>query len=246
MSRDQGFTLVEMLVTMVLLSMIVLIGSSAYGIFAQRWDGQLGKFDVAMQNTRDLMLVQEVLDSLMPYVVYREDETPVVYFEGNRNGFVAVSSRSVFSGQVPAVVRFSVVQNEDLRFDVRYEEWAMDDDVLRMATQSIDFSEPLTLFRDIENPIFAYLGWISSEERFGVEGFSKPQLPIWHESFDATQLPFAPSKVRLIFDHNNHSYHINAALVKALAGVPSNYGGSRGRMRNEKGERVKPLPDCYC
>ena len=123
MSRDHGFTLVEILVAMVLLSMIVLIGSSAYGIFAQRWDGQLGKFDVAMQNTRDLMLVQEVLDSLMPYVVYREDETPVVYFEGNRNGFVAVSSRSVFSGQLPAVVRFSVVQNEDLRFDVRYEEW---------------------------------------------------------------------------------------------------------------------------
>lgn len=246
MSRDQGFTLVEMLVTMVLLSMIVLIGSSAYGIFAQRWDGQLGKFDVAMQNTRDLMLVQEVLDSLMPYVVYREDETPVVYFEGNRNGFVAVSSRSVFSGQVPAVVRFSVVQNEDLRFDVRYEEWAMDDDVLRMATQSIDFSEPLTLFRDIENPIFGYLGWSSSEERFGVEGVAIAKAPQWLSSYDAVKLPFAPLKARLSFKFEDFPYQISSALTASRAGLLSSYSGSRRRLRNDAGDPVEPLGECFC
>lgn len=246
MNSARGFTLVEMLVSLVLLSSIVLVGSTAYGLFAKRWDGQLGNFDISLQNSRDLMLVQEVLDNLIPYIVYREDGMPVVYFEGNRNGFVAVSSRSVFAGRIPAVVRFSVVQNLDFSFDVFYDEWVMSDDVLRSTVQSFTFSEPIKLFSNISSPSFNYLGWTSTDERFGVEGSTAPQLPSWHGSFDATTLPFAPLKAKLVFDYQGFNYQINAALMEGVTGVVSNYRGSRGRMRNEKGEPLKPIDDCYC
>ena len=98
MNKGHGFTLIELLITMALLSMIILIGSSAFGLFAQRWDGRLGQFDSTMRSAQNIMLVQDVLTSLIPYVAYNRDGKPVIYFEGNRNGFVAVSSRSIFHG----------------------------------------------------------------------------------------------------------------------------------------------------
>jgi prepilin-type N-terminal cleavage/methylation domain-containing protein len=78
-NKVKGFTLVEVLITMALLSMIILIGASAFGLFAKRWDGQLGKFDATMQNARNVMLVQEVLDSLVPYMAYDTRGKPKVY-----------------------------------------------------------------------------------------------------------------------------------------------------------------------
>ena len=85
---QKGFTLIEMLVTMVLLSFIVLVGSSAYGMFAQKWSGEMGNFDKTVQGVRDLMLVQEVLDTMIPYVVSGSDNRPGIFFEGNQTGIV--------------------------------------------------------------------------------------------------------------------------------------------------------------
>ena len=78
MTKSTGFTLVEMLITMSILSMVVLAGSSAFGFFAQQWDGHLGKFDQSMSSSRNIMLVQEVLDNLMPYMAYDSKDQPSV------------------------------------------------------------------------------------------------------------------------------------------------------------------------
>ncbi|MDC0524475.1 type II secretion system GspH family protein, partial [Porticoccaceae bacterium] len=134
---QKGFTLIEMLVTMVLLSSIVLIGSNAYSLFSKRWDGQLGKFDQATQNVRDLMLVHEVLDTMTPYIVSGSDNKPGIFFEGNLNGFVGVSTKSVFDKQYQSVVRLSVAQRSDFTFDVVYEESPMIADVLRSTQEPL-------------------------------------------------------------------------------------------------------------
>jgi len=242
----RGFTLVEMLITMVLLSSVVLIGSSAFGFFAQRWDGQLGKFDSTMQNVRDLLLVHEVLDSLVPYVAYDKGEVPVIYFEGNRNGFIGVSSRSVLEGDGFSVVRFSIAQNSDFSFDVLYEEWPMKDDILRSAQQEIPFSLPLRLFNSVDSPKFEYFGWASSEEKYGVEGIMPAGEAKWLADYNALNKSFPPLKARLVFEKNGQVHVISAVLAAAKAGLVSRYSGSRGRLRNERGEPVEPAPECWC
>ena len=150
---------------MSLLSMIILIGASAFGLFSQRWDGQLGFFNATLKRSRDQILVQEVLDSLVPYMAYDADEKPIIYFEGNRNGFVAVSGKSIFSSGNFAVIRFAVSQNPDLTFDITYEEWPMEDDVLRLTSQPVTFYPPITLFESVDNPAFGYFGWADFRER---------------------------------------------------------------------------------
>lgn len=247
MTKFKGFTLIEMLVSMALLAMVVLSASSAFSFFAQRWDGQLGKFDDAMRHARDLMLIQEVLDSLVPYVVYEKTEQPVIYFEGNRNGFVAVSEKSVFGGIGHSVVRFSVSQTFDFDFDVLYEEAPMAKDVLRTTMQPINFLSPLVLFEGVRSPSFEYYGWSSREQRNGVDGVSLPATPTWLSDYNALDIGFSPVKVRLVFeDKKGHPYEILASVSDETPGLVAKYQGTRRRQLNDHGEMVNNENGCDC
>lgn len=245
---QKGFTLIEMLVTMVLLSSIVLIGSSAFSLFAKRWDGQLGKFDQTAQKVRDLMLVHEVLDTMIPYIVSGSDNRPGIFFEGNRNGFVGVSTKSIFDKQYQSVIRLSVAQRSDFTFDVVYEENPMVADVLRSTQESLQFAESLILFEGVDAPIFEYFGWRSVEDKFGVEGLLSPKLPQWLPSYNAMNLPFLPEKVRFLFEVEGAHYELRANLAPGVPGLVSRYSGSRLRQRDDEGNSIKPRPedDCYC
>ena len=245
MNKNTGFTLIELLVTMSLLSMIILVGASALGLFAQRWDGQLGQFDERMQRTRSLVLVQEVLDALIPYVAYGEKGQPIIYFEGNRNGFVAVSGRSLYREDVYAVIRFSVRQNSDLRYDVIYEEWAMVDDVLRSTRQPLVFSTPTILFSSVSNPLFEYFGWTSLLQRDGDgEGGTSPAR--WLPEYNGLDLRNTPLKLRLKFTTPDGDYNMLSRLSSTSASTLSRYQGSykKHRRSDEQGEVIDDY--CYC
>lgn len=246
MSRSDGFTLVETLVTMALLAFVILVGSSAFSFFAQRWDGELGNFNATLQRARDQILIQEVLESLVPYVVHDEKNKPVLYFEGNRNGFVSVSNRSIYGQGSHSVVRFSVVQNTDLSYNVLYEEWPMIDNVLRTMGQSIDFSEPLVMFESVHSPVFQYLGWSSLEDKNGRDGVSLPKPAEWLPAYNSLVLPLTPLKVRLSFQDGDESYVIPATIAKQKSGLVSRYSGSRQRVRNASGELTEVVDECYC
>ena len=246
MKKSAGFTLIEMLVTLVLLSAIVLVGSSSYSIFSKRWDGQLGKFDRTLQDVRDLMLVESVLDSLIPYVTYDQSETPVLYFEGNRNGFVSVSEKSVFSEKIPAVVRFSVVQNDDLSFDVIYEEWPMEDNVLRSTYQKFNFDRPIKLFESVKSPTFEYFGWKSVVDREGLLDDRNLMPATWLPSLNSLEAGLLPERIRLTFYHNDIYSEINTTINTPRSNLLTRFCCLGPRQRNGLGEPIQSTPSCSC
>ena len=222
MKAVSGFTLIELLISMSLLSMVILIGSSSYGLFSQRWDGQLGRFDSLLQRTKSIMLVQDVLDSLLPYVAHDDQGSPFIYFEGNRNGFVAVSSRSIRSEGDFAVARLSAVQNKDLSFDILYEEWAMDKSLLVSTDQFLEFSKPITLFKSVTAPIFEYYGWNDIRQKQSEDDIVP--LPEWSSSYNGLQAWFAPLKARLSFANEVGSFQVESSLAVEKRGLLSRYG----------------------
>ena len=253
MKKIHGFTLIELLVSMALLSMVVLAGSSAFGLFSQRWDGQLGKFDATMRNAKNLMLVQNVLDGLVPYVVYSSEGRPKLYFEGNRNGFVSVSSESLYSYGDLAVVRFSVKQNDDMSFDVLYEEWPMEHDILVSLSQEISFSSPLVLFSSVDDPLFEYYGWADFDVRRKENDGEQAIPPTWSQNYNAVKAGLSPLRARLVFSSNKGGYQISSVLMSQLPGLlsrykfrPSNNSGRAGGSANYETENGVPLDDCEC
>ncbi|CAI8402338.1 MAG: Uncharacterised protein [Porticoccaceae bacterium UBA1117] len=221
--QAKGYTLIELLVSMSLLSFIILIGSSSFAIFSDRWDGQLGKFDASMANARNLMLVNDALASLVPYVALSRDKKPRMYFEGNRNGFVAVSSDSVAVSGRFAVVRLSVLQRDDLTFDLLYEEWPMVDNVLIDTFQKIPFYKPLVLFKGITKPTFQYLGWTDPGARYG-EGESLLDNPMeWLAEYNALDMMEIPVKVKLTFSTDSGPIILISDIADPVPGLLIRY-----------------------
>lgn len=222
MKKNQGFTLIELLVSMSLLSMTILLATSAFGLFGQRWDGRLGKFDSIMRDSQNMLLVQDVLDSLVPYIVFDKAGAPIIYFEGNRNGFISVSSKSIYSYGDFAVVRFSIRQNIDLTFDVIYEESPMNRELLISVEQNLNFSDPLVLFNDVTDPMFRYYGWPTISERGdAVETTAIPAY--WSENYDAAYAIFAPIKAAINFTSASGQFRIVSTLTTQKNGLLSRY-----------------------
>ncbi len=224
--RDIGFTLIEMLVSMVLLSLVIMIASGAYALFNQHWHGRLGRFNQSSHLTRHMILVQEALNSITPYVVFNKEKRPKLYFEGNRNGFVAVSSRSVFNQSYPAVIRLQAVQNPDLTYTLNYQEWLMDRSVLIDSTQQIPFGKPMILFDKLSSVEFSYYGWPSlGDAVWSSDGSSdRPQqMQDWFSDFNSLERMVHPEQISVSFVTPQGEFKLQIHLISPVPGLLSRY-----------------------
>lgn len=196
---SKGFTLVEILVATVILSAVVLIGGSAFALFAERWDGRLGRFDQQLHEAKIRWLVDDVLANITPYLVLNPQGEPRLYFEGNRNGFVAVSMRSLRDPAVPAVVRFSAVQRDDFLYDLLYEEWPMQDRLLLQSNAAIPFEPAITLYSALTDVKFSYFGIperpVNQRQVISDIELSVTPDPEWLSEYNSLELKQQPLKV---------------------------------------------------
>jgi len=65
----RGFSLLELLVAMVVLSLVIGIATYAYAMFVRHWDGQLGRYDAAQAQYQRLEWLAAALEDTLPYLV---------------------------------------------------------------------------------------------------------------------------------------------------------------------------------
>ena len=212
--REQGFSLVELLVAMVILSLIVLVSTQSFALFTQRWDGRLEHFDDRFDELRARWVVQDLLTSIHPFVVKNPAGRDRFYFEGNRNGFVAVASQSVFDNRIPAVVRLSFVIAKGGTYDLTYEEWPMVSDQLRSTTQTIPWSEPVLLARGVSSPDFAYFG-IPKGGSAIESGINQAR---WFENYNSLQTFFHPQAIQLSWQEVDGPVSWSIPLIQPAPG----------------------------
>ena len=227
MKSKQGFTLVEMLVSMVLLSMVILIGSGAYSMFSGRWNGRLGHFNQSAKNARQLILVQEALQGIVPYVVTDNDDHGKIYFEGNRNGFVAVTLRSLFTPQMAAVMRLQVKQQADFSYSLIYQEATMERQLLTKAQQKINFGKEIVLFANLTSIEFSYFGWPSSADKYwSPENFRVKQEPKeWANAYNSLETDLQPEQVQIDFSSEQGVFKLQSRLTDAHKALIFRSGG---------------------
>jgi len=216
-SIQRGFSLVELLVAMTLLAAIVAISGFAFQQFSRYWDGRLGTFDESFSEMRNGWLLTQVISKVQPYTVLNQQGLPRFYFEGNRNGFVAVSSESLSVPDTAAVIRFSLLENNDRTFDLVYEEAVMKNFSLTRLTQALEFSSPVTLFTELRDPSFEYFGPIALETE--VVGTDAPQPDRWRSEYNSAVTGRHAKIVRVSWlnDGGNYSnWQIN--MIQPLKG----------------------------
>ena len=200
MNGARGFTLLEMLIATTVLALILTVGNTAFGLFTSRWGDREDAFTARFEHTRRTLLLQDVMDSLLPYVVRDGEGTARLYFEGNRNGFVAVAAQGLFREDTECVVRLQLAQQQDLTFALLYEEWPLGNAQLLDAQQPIPFGPPLILAEGLQAARFDYFGWPSLAAKLAAAerpaGTRGPQ-PQWQEAYNALSAELMPWRIRL-------------------------------------------------
>lgn len=162
--KQKGFTLVELMITVTILSSLLLLASFTYQQLAQRWQTDLDGFSEHQVFGRHLNIFYSTLQSIQPYIVRKnEDESNDVgfVFEGNENRLLSVSKFGLMQQKYPEIFRLIVEKNENDKFRLIYQARSTQGILLKYAEQEILFEYEIELFDDFDEIKFNYFGWDS-------------------------------------------------------------------------------------
>lgn len=215
----RGFSLLEMLVAITVLSIVIGISTYAYSLFIRQWDGHLGRFDEAQAKYQRLEWLSAVLEDTLPYVV-RDDEGQLgFYFLGRDEGLTFVTMSPIFGVGEPALVRIFRETDENGTWKLVYEEAPFAGTLLVRADQRMDFRHRLVIARGLPRPAFRYFGWASLGSRLTIEDLS-PERRSWFAEYDGMQRRFHPERIELQLGSDAAVFDVPArseALVAAYA-----------------------------
>lgn len=219
MVKQRGFSLVELLVALVILTAVIALAGQAFSLFSKGWSGRLGRFDQSFSEVRSKLIIEDTLRSLRPYVVPNQESEGRVYFEGNPNGFVAVSQRYERDREVLLVVRLSLVQAADLTYGLLYEERPFDLRSPFKAGEKLEFSAPVVLASGLTAPNFRYYG---VKPAGAIQGAIEPSefTPAeWSSSYNSLVTFQQPLKIQLTYtDAESAQNRLVVPLVQAAPG----------------------------
>lgn len=164
-ASSRGFTLIETLVAMILLSLLMISGALAFDFFSQNWQRNKGLSDSTLERHHLLSLVQKVTQNTYAKAVQEGEGDYGFYFLGRENGFTAVSRISVQNPSASAVYRIFREPNGQGNYQLVYEEAVLQHSALVNANQELPFNFRRVLYSNISAIDFNYYGYASLTER---------------------------------------------------------------------------------
>lgn len=216
--RLRGFSLLEMLVAIVVLSIVIGISTFAYSMFVREWDGHLGRFDEAQAQYQRLEWLAAALEDTLPYTVHDEQDQVGFYFLGRDEGLTLVTMSPIFAVGEPALIRVFRESDDDGTWKLVYEEAPFQGTLLARADQRLEFRHRLVIARDLPRPVFRYFGWANADSRLTVEeAFAERQT--WFDEYDGLLRRYHPEKIELNMGNEIAVFDIPAradALIAAF------------------------------
>ncbi|MEJ2602777.1 MAG: prepilin-type N-terminal cleavage/methylation domain-containing protein [Gammaproteobacteria bacterium] len=192
----RGFTLVEMLVSLTILSAVIGMATYSYSFFMRYWDGRLGRFAEAQAAYQRLDWLAAALQDTLPYVVRDEAGGIGFYFLGRDEGMTLVTMSPIFSVGRPALVRVFREPDGSGAWQLVYEEAPFGDRLLANADQRMDFRHRLIVKRGLPEPRFRYFGWRDLPSRAMAEDFAGTARN-WYTEYDGLVRRQHPEKIEL-------------------------------------------------
>ena len=192
--QEQGFTLIEVLLTMAILSLVMLTATYAYNYITQNWQRNQQHYDTGMQQYYATSLVYRAVTDTQAKIVRSE---PVnnqrvqamnigFYFLGRDEGFTAYTNTAVQDPSYPAVYRLFRERDDNGNWQLVYEESLLNNTLLSFADQQLPFNFRLVVASELRKLEFEYYAWPDFATRLAgyaetSENLSEPQ---WFTDFD--------------------------------------------------------------
>ena len=217
----RGFSLLEMLVAVAVLSMVIGLSTLAYSMFIRQWDGHLGQFDEAQSRYQRLTWLANALQDTLPYVVKDQQGILGFYFLGRDEGLTLVTMSPIFGVGEPALIRVFREPDQDDTWRLVYEEAPFAGSLLAKANQRMDFRHRLVIARGLPRLVFRYYGWPDLESRLSA-GESLTSTPTWFDEYDGMLRRYHPEKIELRLGGDTAVFDVPARvdeLVSAHVGA---------------------------
>jgi prepilin-type N-terminal cleavage/methylation domain-containing protein len=192
----KGFSLLELLVAVAVLSLVIGIATYAYALFVRQWDGHLGRYDVAQAQYQRLEWLAAALEDTLPYIVQDDQGEPGFYFLGREEGLTLITLSPIFAVGEPALIRVFRESDEEGSWRLVYEEAPFAGDVLARADQRMEFRHRLVIASNVSRPAFRYFGWagLASRLAFGEAAVADRG---WFDEYDGLLRRYHPERIEV-------------------------------------------------
>lgn len=214
MPRQSGFTLIELLIASTILIFILLVGSFSFSLFANNWDKKLSHFEQRASEVRDLNLLNNVLDGIVPLALFQGD-TPGFYFVGREKSLQAISLNGIFNLDVPVTFLLSFETLPDGKTQLHYRESPVDSQLILNVEQTVGYLNEWTLLVDVTEVSFNYYGWkdLGFKAQNRNLALNNGNLgPKWSASFSGEKRQLMPERIELAIGFDGRSIIIQSQL----------------------------------
>ncbi|WP_088331527.1 prepilin-type N-terminal cleavage/methylation domain-containing protein [Lacimicrobium sp. SS2-24] len=203
--RDYGFSLIELLVALTLLTLIIFIGSYGYQTFSRYWGDELGDFGASYGKSRGLTIVVEAIKGIKPYLVV-ENQQPYFYFEGGESVFRAVRAKGVTTDG-PAIFEIRAYREQGVdSLSLQYSELPLSRENFQQPDKWRQFSYQITILDGLEEFNLQYFGWAHFNdfaEEDG-EGEGSVRSPEWYGFYSGKDTWITPMKMKMAIRFEEH------------------------------------------
>lgn len=194
-----GFTLIELLISISLLSMIMLLASWSFSMFIDRWEGRLGNFSQSVSESKDFILLNNIISTTMPYLIEKENSLGY-YFLLTERTVKAVSQNGIFHTTGPVYFKLSIEKNTNGEQYLLYQEGAVSEQLA--LAQEVSYSHEKVLIDQSQSIVLQVLSWSSIMEKIQSEDplINNNTTPQWVTDYDAWDSKLMPLVLRVIWD----------------------------------------------
>lgn len=195
-----GFTLIEVLIALMLLSIVMYVGNLSFSIFSERWRKELGDFNLNAESARKFLLLRQAVKGASNYLTRDGNGNAVYLFEGDSQQLAFVTNKPIFNPTYQALVHLTVKTLSSGRQQLVYAEYSFRHGAPVQHDFKPDMSDRLVLF-EAEDIRFNYYGWKSFADRSLYIEQSEGGLE-WQDNYSASEIGMIPFALNLTWSKN--------------------------------------------
>jgi prepilin-type N-terminal cleavage/methylation domain-containing protein len=201
LGNAKGFTLIEVLISTMVLGVIIYLGTLSYSMFLNIWGERRLSDTKAFDKYRSHMLLRSSLESVYDYYVTdRANERLGLhypFFKGEKDAMEFVTLSSVFKKGFPAVARLRITKDDDTAAGSQrlvYEETPLDSVYIKYNDFQTKFADSMVLDNHVKGLGIRYFGpwtiWQPQENRY-VTSYK------WHDTFHGKEKETVPDMIEM-------------------------------------------------
>ena len=163
MQKENGFTLIEVLISTTIIGLVVYLAFLAQSFFVNIWYSNKLATNVAMEEYRAHSLLRSAIESITEYFITDPESEKVgahyPFFNADSKSVEFVTLSSVFYKGAAAVGKLSLKKNfEEKTMELIYEEAPLNTMYIRYQGDKITYSRSMVIADKLSNVTFRYYG----------------------------------------------------------------------------------------